>query len=293
MAEVTGLVVAAHGRRGTVELMDGSRHRYLLKGRKLSALCGDHVTCSPDAHPPDLLVTGIRPRANTLARAGRRGQAAEPLAANLTRLLVVLAPRPAPDLFLLDRYLCAAELIGCHPALVWNKHDLERWSAGALADYLTLDYAVVALSARTGAGLAELTGLLAGQVGALVGQSGVGKSSLINALVPGAAAAIGELSAAGDVGRHTTTAALMYRVGEGRLIDTPGVRDFIPALDPRQCLALGFREIRLAAERCRFADCRHLAEPDCAVKTGVAAGSILARRYESYRRLLDDIRPRP
>lgn len=284
MTELSGLVVAAHGQRGVVELADGSRQPYLVKGRRLRVLCGDRITArrrESDA----LLVTAVQPRTNTLARVARRNEVIEVLAANLTRMLVVCAPQPPPDLFLLDRYLCAAELMGVAAVLVWNKCDLEPAPAPRLTRYSSLGYLLVTVSARTGAGLAKLVALLDGEIGALVGQSGTGKTSLINALAPEAAAAVGGLSASGRAGRHTTTAVLMYRVGTGRLIDTPGVRDFIPALDARQRLETGFREFAKIAHLCSFANCRHLAEPACAVRAAVAAGDIDQRRYDSYRRL--------
>ncbi len=288
-SEITGTIVAAHGRRGLVELADGSHHRYVIKGRRLQAYCGDRASCQRRPGSTDLLVTRVEPRANMLTRSGRHGQVRETLAANLACLLVVCAPRPPADLFLLDRYLCSAELMGCKAALIWNKCDLQTEPPALIRAYAALGYPLCSVSARSSEGLDDLRRFLSAQVGALVGQSGVGKSSLINALAPDASAAIGELSAASDAGTHTTTAVLMYRVGHGRLLDTPGVRDFVPALLPDERLADGFVEIRREAGCCRFADCRHRAEPGCAVKDAVADGRIAARRYESYRRLLDTV----
>lgn len=286
---ISGTVVAAHGRRGLIECGDGPPQRYVIKGRRLQVYCGDRVGCERRRGSTDLLVTRVETRTNELTRSGRHGQSRETLAANLTCLLAVCAPRPPADPWLLDRYLCSAELMGCRAALVWNKCDLQA-EPGAIADaYESLGYPLLAVSTRTGAGLDRLREFLSAQVGALVGQSGVGKSSLVNALAPGAAAAIGELSAASDAGTHTTTAVLMYDVGGGRLLDTPGVRDFVPALLANERLADGYVEIRREAASCRFADCRHDAEPGCAVKAAVSAGRIAPRRYESYRRLLHTV----
>jgi ribosome biogenesis GTPase len=132
--------------------------------------------------------------------------------------------------------------------------------------------------------MAALSALLPQQTAMLVGQSGVGKSSLLRQLVPGSEALIGELIR-DDEGRHTTTATRLYQVpGGGELIDSPGVRDFAPAIDRLNGSDLGFPEIEALAPRCRFADCRHLREPDCAVRAAIGTG-FSERRYESYRRL--------
>jgi ribosome biogenesis GTPase len=226
-------------------------------------------------------VTAIETRHNTLARL-RAAERAEPLAANLTFIVIVCAPRPAPDFFLLDRFLCAAELMDCDAAIAWNKCDLG--AAGADMDvYRELGYPLLEITARTGAGIGALDALLAGRVSILVGQSGVGKSSLVNALVPGEQAATGELSAAKSAGTHTTTAVVMYRLGSGgRLLDAPGVREFVPALGQGSRLADGFADLRALAPGCRFANCEHEHEPGCAVKAAVAGGTLAPRRYESY-----------
>jgi ribosome biogenesis GTPase len=281
-------VVAAHGRRGVVEV-DGTRRAYLVKGRRLRVVCGDRVICEQPPGSEELLVTAIAPRKNALARSAERDGEEEILAANLTQVVAVCASRPEPDLFLLDRYLCAVELMGCRAALAWNKADLGLPPPPALAAYRDLGYPVITLSAHSSAGLPALQALLAGNTSVLVGQSGVGKSSLINALAPGAQATIGELSAAGLTGTHTTTASLMYALdGGGRLIDTPGVRDFVPALGTQR-LDRGFPEIARLAASCRFADCSHRHEPGCAVKSALAAGGIPARRYASYERLSEAV----
>lgn len=279
----SGLVVAAHGRRGIVEI-DGLRRPFLAKGRTLRVVCGDWVSLEERPGSEALLAVAVQPRTSLLARWRRHDAQEEPLAANLSQVVVVLAPAPAPDPFLVDRHLCAAESMGCRALLAWNKADLAPAPEDRLAEYTKLGYACLAISTRTGRGLDELRAALAGRVSVLLGQSGVGKSSVINALVPGSEAAIGELSAASGTGSHTTTAVLMYRVpgsGGGWLLDTPGVRDFLPALGTRRVDA-GFRELAALASACRFADCRHDREPGCAVKAGVEAGTVSARRYQSY-----------
>ncbi len=206
----------------------------------------------------------------------------------------MIARVPATDWHLVDRYLAAAELMGCRAVLVDNKSDTSVPEADAaraqeMTVYRDLGYPSLSVSARTGAGVDGLIEALRDEIAILVGQSGVGKSSLINRLVPGADIVVGQLSAASAEGTHTTTASAMHRLPDGgRLIDTPGVRDFVPAIVDGSRVQLGFPEIRARADECRFGNCRHLREPDCAVKRAVEAGAISPRRYETYKRLARD-----
>jgi ribosome biogenesis GTPase len=282
----TALVVAAYGRRGIAEI-DGCRRQFVPKGRGLRVVCGDHVEVEQRAGSENFLVTRIGPRTNTLARYRQNEARDEIVAANLTQLIAVCAPQPEPDLFLVDRFFCAAELMGCRGVLLWNKCDLGVAPAPVLGEYRQLGYRTASVSARHGDHIEDLHQILAGETSVLVGQSGAGKSSLVNALVPGSSATIGELSAATSTGTHTTTAVLMYPVaGTGRLLDTPGVRDFVPAIDRSSRLDSGFPDIWSLSSGCKFANCRHDHEPGCAVKEGLGTGTISGRRYESYRRLL-------
>jgi len=288
MAEtVDGQVIAAFGRHLRVRTAAGTELRARPFGRALTIVCGDQVRCRIDAHHEEIHIIEVLPRRTALYRSSQRG-AAEPVVANLTALLVVLAPVPAPDLFVVDRYLAAATAAGIAPTLIVNKSDLGLDSALAaeLTVYAQAGYAAISCSADSGAGLGELRAALApGTLAALVGQSGVGKSSLVLRLVPAAAVAIGELVRE-EEGRHTTTAARLFDLPEGAgLIDSPGVRDFAPAVEALDERALGFVEIERLAPGCRFADCRHMHEPGCAVRAAVENGELWPRRYESYRRL--------
>lgn len=286
----TGLITAAHGRRGVLETASGESRRYLTKGRRLRAVCGDRVTWSSQEHGDTVLLTGILPRDNVLERQPPDRNEPEVLAANLTCLAVVLAPVPAPDWFLVDRYLCTAELMGCRALLVRNKSDLEfdrPADTAEIEEYGRLEYPVLSISATGGEGIQQLADAMRNETGILVGQSGVGKSSLVNRLVPDADITVGAVSTATAEGIHTTTASAMRSLpAGGRLIDTPGVRDFIPFIRGSINVQRGFPEIMAAAEGCRFNDCQHLREPDCAVKTRMDLGGISSRRYEAYKRLL-------
>ncbi len=283
----TGLVVAAFGQRGILETATGEKIPYLIKGRRLRVVCGDRVHWTRNAREDTAIVGEILNRNNVLERMSPDQRPVEMLAANLSFMAIVFAPIPAPDWYLIDRYLCTAELMGCKAALIRNKDDLQAELSDEINDYIDLGYDCVSVSAANGSGLNIVMEMLQTETGILVGQSGVGKSSLINQLVPGADVVVNEVSATTLEGKHTTTASLMYQLPTGgRLIDTPGVRDFVPALALAEFVQKGYREIIAAADSCRFNDCKHLREPDCAVKQARDSGQISKRRYESYKRLL-------
>jgi ribosome biogenesis GTPase / thiamine phosphate phosphatase len=285
------LVVAAHGRRGIVAQADGTRLPFMMRGRQLRVYCGDRVRFAPAAPGEPVVIEQIAPRDNELQRLSGRGGQPETIAANVTHLVVVMAALPMPDLYLTDRYLCAARLMGAASALAWNKSDVAGPPAAELALYESLGSPVFAVSATTGDSIAALRAWIATGTGILVGQSGVGKSSLLNALVPGADVLTGEISLSSDEGRHTTTASVLHPLpGGGGLVDTPGVRDFAPAIPERTAISRGFIEIEEHGRQCRFTDCSHLREDHCAVQEAVAAGAIDPRRYESYRRLMNLVR---
>lgn len=286
----TGRVVAAHGRR--VLVGDGeATHSCRLFGRRLDVVCGDHVRWEPAAaEGASGLVVGVEPRRSELARISQSGRP-EVIVANLDQMVAVLAPRPAPDFALCDRYLAGAEWAGLDAAVALNKADLPEAHEGAvqaeLETYRQLGYPVVLTSKRLEDGSAGLRALLRDRISVLVGQSGVGKSSLINLLVPGVEAEVQEISRASEEGRHTTTASALYHLpGGGDLMDSPGVRDFAPPLPAPRDVASGFRELAAAATGCRFPDCRHAGEPGCAIEALVESGRISRRRLASYRHLL-------
>jgi len=286
-----GLVVAAHGRRGILARTDGTRLPYMIRGRHLRVVCGDRVHFSAAGSGQPVVVERIEPRDNELQRLAGRGGRPETIAANVTHLVVVMAALPLPDLYLTDRYLCAARLMGAAGALAWNKSDVAGPPMSELVLYETLGCPVWPVSAVTGDGIAALRAWIGTGTGILVGQSGVGKSSLLNVLAPGADVLTGEISLASDEGRHTTTASVLHPLpGGGGLVDTPGVRDFTPAIPERTAISSGFVEIEEYGRQCRFTDCSHLRESHCAVQEALAGGRIDPRRYESYRRLMNLVR---
>jgi ribosome biogenesis GTPase len=287
--EFAAEVVAAFGRHLLVRSADERELRARPAGRRLSIVCGDRVRCTFDRAHDEVLVVEVVPRRTLLARASLRG-GSEPVVANISQLVVVIAPVPVPDFFIVDRYLCAATAAGISGAIAVNKSDLpDKVADEDMAAYVRAGYRHVACSAKGGAGLEPLRALLAGGASVLVGQSGVGKSSIVSALLPHASIATGELMRE-EEGRHTTTASRAYQLtpgsaAGGTLIDSPGVRDFAPAVDRLDEKTLGFPELARLGPGCRFQDCKHLQEPGCAIIQAVETGDMSARRYESYRRL--------
>jgi ribosome biogenesis GTPase len=249
-------------------------------------VCGDEVQCEVDERLGEIHAVAINPRVSCLARANSRGLP-EPVVANISRVLVVLAPLPEPDFFIVDRYLAAAASASVVAILVLNKRELEITTGlrSELEAFEATGYQTIKCSARSGDGVDAIVDACRAEVAVLVGQSGTGKSSLLRRLVPESEAATGNLMR-DEEGRHTTSASRLYDLPNGGcLIDSPGVRDFAPALESLEPATLGFVEVARRAPQCRFHDCRHMREPDCAVRKAVEIGAMSARRYESYRRM--------
>jgi ribosome biogenesis GTPase / thiamine phosphate phosphatase len=279
-------VTATFGRHLLVRDAAGKELKARPFGRGLTVVCGDNVRCRAGPHHDEIHVVEIIPRKTALYRSNVRG-VTEPVVSNLSRLLVVLAPVPVPDLFVVDRYLAAAESVGIAGLLVVNKTELgiDAGLGAQLEVFGAAGYRWIPCSVKTGEGIDTVLEICAGQDAALVGQSGVGKSSLVDRLIPGAEVEVGDLVRE-EEGRHTTTASRMFDLPRGgHLIDSPGVRDFAPAVDRLDGRSLGFVEVDRLAPQCRFSDCRHMREPGCAVQAATETGAMSPRRYESYRRL--------
>jgi ribosome biogenesis GTPase len=286
MTAPNATVIAAFSRRMRLRLDTDAEADARIRGKQLRPVCGDRVAAEPLTGEPEWLITAVGPRRNALTRPNRRGRV-ETLAANIGLLVAVGSAVPEPDWFVVDRYLCAAELMRIPAMVVFNKTDLGSPDS-ALAEYRELGYPVVTCSVKSGAGIDELQAGIGKRVAIFVGQSGVGKSSITNALVGTQTRRTAAISEKARSGRHTTANSTMLPLpGGGQVIDSPGVRDYAPAFGSGRDVAAGYREISAASGDCRFGDCRHLGEPGCAVRAAVDDGRIAARRYASYRRSLD------
>ncbi|TFH85883.1 small ribosomal subunit biogenesis GTPase RsgA [Billgrantia azerbaijanica] len=296
--EQSGRVIAHFGRTLEVrpEASDAAV-RCHQRANLDSLVTGDRVVWraahDAEGHVIDGVVVARGERDSVLERPDARGQL-KPVAANIDQILIVFAVEPAPYANLIDRYLVAAEATGIAPVLVLNKIDLLPEDGGELrellARYARLGYPVVTTTTARDEGLEALHAQLAGRTSVFVGQSGVGKSSLIDRLLPEEALRIGALSKESRKGTHTTTTARLYRMpGGGELIDSPGIREFgLGHLDERQ-VAEGFVEFHDYLGRCRFRDCRHREEPGCALLAAVERGAIHPERFASYRRIVDGL----
>jgi len=282
--KITGQVVAAFGRRFEVAAADNTIFSCVTRGKKTDVACGDQVSLLPTSSGQGVIET-ILPRKSLLYRSDPYRE--KIIAANVTQIIVVVAAVPSFSEELVNRCLVAAASQNLDAIIVLNKADLTeatRAAAQSLAIYRELGYPVLQLSAK--ASVAKLLPHLQNHLSVLVGQSGMGKSTLINALVPGAQRATADISTALDSGRHTTTHARLYRLDAGSaLIDSPGMQAFgLHHLNADE-MAWGFVEFRPYFGQCKFNNCRHGGDPGCALAAAVEAGQISARRLAYFRKL--------
>ncbi|HWQ37783.1 MAG TPA: ribosome small subunit-dependent GTPase A [Burkholderiales bacterium] len=285
---VDGLVVSAHGRHYVVELADGTALHCYPRGKRSDLACGDRVRVRRAA-ADQAVIESVAQRTSALYRSDDFRQ--KVIAANVTQVLVVVAGRPPFSEELLVRCLVAAEQQRLKALVVLNKIDLEVESAAAskrLRLYEQLGYPLLKLSARED--VSPLCPWLSGQTSVLVGQSGMGKSRIVKALVPDAEVRIGEISEALGAGRHTTTSARLYHLDrDSHLIDSPGMQTFGLQHLSLSELADAFPELRPLRGACRFKDCRHVIEPGCAIRAAVEEGKIEPRRWQAYRAIAEEL----
>ncbi|TSA49722.1 MAG: ribosome small subunit-dependent GTPase A [Nitrosomonadales bacterium] len=282
-----GLIVAAYGKRYDVELADSRRISCVTRGKKSDLACGDRVHIQL-TDTSEGVVEDTLPRSSLLYRSN--AFRSKLLAANVTQIVIVLAARPSFYEELLNRCLLAASATGIRALILLNKCDLEETAAALqqLAPYRNLGYEILTLSAHQD--VTPLLPWLHGQTSVLVGQSGMGKSTLVNALLPDADVRTREISSVLDSGKHTTTATHLYHLdADSHLIDSPGLQEFGLAHLSLDEIQHAFIEFRPFLGKCRFNNCRHFKEPDCAIRQAAEQGLIAPQRLLCYHGLLQEI----
>jgi ribosome biogenesis GTPase len=285
----------------TVEV-DGNQLQCRIKGKVLRTerseynpiAVGDRVALRADPYSPEVgRIVTREPRQTVLSRWNKKRRSVQVIAANADTLVGVGSVQSPPFRpRFLDRLIVSAEAAGLESLIVINKCDLptDSYCEERLADFERIGYRVLRCSAKTGAGIAQLIEALRGRIAVFFGQSGVGKSTLLNRVEPGLSLTVGEISQKHNRGSHTTSYARMFRLGGGlTVVDTPGIREMeIADVEPEE-LSFRFREFGPFAAECAYTACRHLDEPDCAVRAAVEGGQIHPDRYESYLRIFSDL----
>ena len=293
----TGLVIRRYGQHADIEDATGELYRCDIRRTVDSLVCGDRVLWRPSKHQDDKfagVIEAVEERHSLLTRPDFY-DGLKPVAANIDQIFVVSSVKPEFSTQLVDRYLVAAEDVGIEPVLLLNKIDLADADQQAQlqqtqAYYRSIGYQTFNLSCKTGVGLEQLHQLLSDNVSIFVGQSGVGKSSLINELIPESELLTGDISDTSGLGQHTTTAAKLVHLSDGGdLIDSPGVREFGLWHLEKERVAWGFREFREYLGSCKFRDCKHADDPGCALREAVEAGRIAAFRFDNYHRILQSM----
>lgn len=289
-----GRVIGRFGKHADVEDQSGTITRCHIRRTVDSVVCGDNVMFSKEDND-DSAVTGVieivKDRHSLLSRPDFY-DGIKPIAANIDQIIIVSSVLPVLSLNIIDRYLVACEDTGIQPVIVLNKVELmsdeeRKETKTALELYEKLGYRVMFTSCKSGEGIEALSQLLGDKISVFVGQSGVGKSSLINQILPGADELVGEISDNSGLGQHTTTAAKLLHIPTGGdLIDSPGVREFALWHLPHERVTWGFIEFRDFLGGCKFRDCKHLNDPGCLLRQAVEDGQIDAQRFDSYHKIL-------
>ncbi|SVB10123.1 uncharacterized protein METZ01_LOCUS162977, partial [marine metagenome] len=262
-----GKITSVFGKTGAVESIHGDRLNFLVKSQKLKPVVGDNVHWTRQADGT-ILVTEILEPNNQLERLNQFGQQ-QIVASNVTQILLITAPLPKPNFLLIDKFLLISELMDCNLSIIFNKVDLVENNDHQLQIYQKLNYPVVMISAKEKINLGPLFDLFNQQTTVLVGQSGVGKSTIINLLVPKDKIKTEALSNKNQKGKHTTSTSTMHPLeNNGYLIDTPGVENLNPKILTIKEIETGFREIASLSSACKYRDCIHINEPNCAVNQG-------------------------
>lgn len=293
-APESGLIISRFGQHADVEDSQGNIFRCHLRRSIESLVTGDTVIwrkALQQNQRADGVIEVVNPRHSVLLRPDYY-DGLKPVAANIDLMIIVSAVLPELSFNIIDRYLVASEITRIPPLLLINKIDLLTETQLTALDkqlqlYRDLGYPCLLLSSETGQGMAELQQHLHSGTSVFVGQSGVGKSSLVNQLIPGLAVTTQQISETSGLGQHTTTASRLYHLeGGGAVIDSPGIREFaLWHLSP-QNVTDSFIEFRPWLNRCKFRDCKHITDPGCAILHAIENGAVSQQRYDSYLKIL-------
>ena len=290
----TARVISHHGRQLYAETENFEKIKCKIRQNLGDIACGDYVLLQQALNATgesQNVVIAVKERTNLLVKTGFAG-AVKPVAANIGQLVIVTALLPRPNPYLIDRYLTSAENLPAKAIIVINKVDLLDDATKIIADELTklyesIGYHVICTSIKQNIGIDELSQALSNTTSILVGLSGVGKSSLVKAILPKEEIKIGETSKSTGEGKHTTTVSALYHLKDnGIIIDSPGVRDFTPINKTQEEITHGFIDVRKFNGACKFANCSHQNEPGCAMKEAVKNGDLNPQRFNNYLRLV-------
>jgi len=291
-SEQTGLIITNFGQSLIVEDKNKNLIRCVARQNLGAIICGDQVIWQPSQNNEGVIVA-VEPRTSLLQKPGFGGKL-KPMAANIDQIIIVSAVQPEPNPYLIDRYLVAAENLPATPVILINKVDLldnnnQKTIQNIETEYTNIGYQLIKASNIIGNGFDQLLNALKNRTSIFVGLSGVGKSSLINHLIPELDIRVGELSEASGEGRHTTTSSTLYNLPcGGKLIDSPGVRDFgLWNMDAGDIL-YGFKELRPFIGQCKFSNCKHESEPNCAIQQAIKENKISSHRFINYKKILQE-----
>ena len=280
-----GKITSVFGKTGTVESSNREKLNFLLKSKKLKPVVGDNVLWIVQ-DDETIVVTDILEPYNQLERLNQHGQQ-QIIASNVTQILLITAPLPKPNFLVIDKFLLISELMDCNLSIIFNKVDLFENNDHKLQIYQKLGYPVIRVSAKERINLNPLFNLLNEETTVLVGQSGVGKSTIINLLIPEEKIRTETLSNKNQKGKHTTSTSTMHPLEKnGYLIDTPGIENLNPKILNTKEIETGFREIASLSHACKYRDCIHINEPNCAVNQGLINDKISNQRYNNYKKLV-------
>jgi len=302
----TARVISHHGRQLYAETENLERIKCKIRQNLGDIACGDYVVVqqtlnnknenksdTSSSDESQNVVVAVKERSNLLVKTGFAG-AIKPVAANIGQLVIVTSLKPKPNPYLVDRYLIAAENLPAKALIIINKVDLFNPDTKKTVDdlstlYRDIGYRVIASSMKQNIGLDEISEALSNTTSILVGLSGVGKSSIVKAILPKEEIRIGATSESTGEGKHTTTVSALYHLKcDGIIIDSPGVRDFTPNNNNLDEITNGFVDVRKFDGACKFSNCSHQNEPECAMKQAVIDKKLNKQRFENYIRLINE-----